>query len=41
MDSDLTSIVVRGKKGGIPATISIVNAILREIAKNDQTVPVV
>lgn len=35
MDSDLTSIVVRGKKGGIPATISIVNAILREISKND------
>ena len=41
MDSDLTSIVVRGKKGSIPATISIVNAILREIAKNDQAVPVV
>lgn len=37
MDSDLTSIVVRGKKGGIPSTIAIVNAILREIAKNDQT----
>ena len=36
MDSDLTSIVVRGKKGGILATISIMNAILREIAKNDQ-----
>lgn len=36
MDSDLTSIVVRGKKGGIPATISIVNAILREIARNNQ-----
>jgi len=34
MDSDLTSIVVRGKKGGIPATISILNSILREIAKN-------
>lgn len=34
MDSDLTSIVVRGKKGGIPATISILNCILREIAKN-------
>lgn len=34
IDSDLTSIVVRGKKGGIPATISILNAILREIAKN-------
>ncbi len=40
MDSDLTSIVVRGKKGGIPATISIMNAILREIAKNNQN-PVV
>jgi precorrin-8X/cobalt-precorrin-8 methylmutase len=34
IDSDLTSIVVRGKKGGIPATISILNSILREIAKN-------
>lgn len=36
MDSDLTSIVVRGKKGGIPATVAIMNAILREIAKNNQ-----
>lgn len=36
LDSDLTSIIVRGKKGGIPATISILNAILREIAKNNQ-----
>lgn len=35
MESDLTSIVVRGKKGGIPATVSIMNAILREIAKNN------
>ena len=34
IDSDLTSIVVRGKKGGIPATISILNSILREISKN-------
>ena len=34
IDSDLTSIVVRGKKGGIPVTITIINAILREIAKN-------
>ena len=34
MDSDLTSIIVRGKKGGIPATIAIMNAILREIAQN-------
>lgn len=40
MDSDLTSIVVRGKKGGIPATVTIMNAILREIAKNNQN-PVV
>lgn len=35
LDSDLTSIIVRGKKGGIPATISIVNAILREISKGN------
>lgn len=35
IDSDLTSIVVRGKKGGIPVTIAIVNAILREIAKSN------
>ena len=34
IDSDLTSIVIRGKKGGIPLTISIINCILREIAKN-------
>ena len=34
IDSDLTSIVVRGKKGGIPATIAILNSILGEIAKN-------
>lgn len=34
IDSDLTSIVVRGKKGGIPVTITIINAILREIARN-------
>ena len=34
MDSNLTSIVVRGKKGGAPATITILNAILSEIAKN-------
>ena len=35
IDSDLTSIVIRGKKGGIPLTISIINCILREIAKNN------
>ncbi|MBO4297910.1 MAG: precorrin-8X methylmutase [Clostridia bacterium] len=34
MDSDLTSIVVRGKKGGIPTTALLLNAILREIAQN-------
>ena len=34
MDSDLTSIIVRGKKGGVPTTVSLVNAILREIAEN-------
>lgn len=34
MECDLTSIVVRGKKGGVPATVSLVNAILREIAEN-------
>ena len=34
MDSDLNSIIVRGKKGGIPATAALVNAILREIAEN-------
>ena len=33
IDSDLTSIVVRGKKGGVPLTITILNAILREINK--------
>jgi len=34
IDSDLTSIVVRGKKGGVPTTLAILNTILREIAKN-------
>jgi precorrin-8X/cobalt-precorrin-8 methylmutase len=34
MDSDLTSIIVRGKKGGVQATAALVNAILREIAEN-------
>lgn len=33
LDSDLTSIIVRGKKGGVPATVTLVNAILRQIAK--------
>lgn len=34
MDSDLTSIIVRGKKGGVPATVALMNAILREIAES-------
>lgn len=34
MDSDLTSIIIRGKKGGVPTTVSLMNAILREIAEN-------
>ncbi len=34
MDSDLTSIVVRGKKGGVQTTAALVNAILQEIAEN-------
>ena len=33
MDSDLNAIVVRGKKGGVPATVTLLNAILREIAQ--------
>lgn len=33
MDSDMATIVVRGKKGGTPATVCIINAILRQIAK--------
>ena len=32
MDSDLSSIIVRGKKGGVPVTTTLLNAILREIA---------
>lgn len=39
LDSDLMSIIVRGKKGGIPATISIANAILRQVAKNENPPP--
>lgn len=30
VESDLTSIVVRGKKGGVPVTVALLNAILRE-----------
>lgn len=33
IDSDLTSIVIRGRKGGIPATVALLNAILRDIAQ--------
>ena len=33
IESDLTSIVVRGKKGGMPVTLSLLNATLREICK--------
>lgn len=33
MDCDLTSVIVRGKKGGVPTTVALVNAILREIAE--------
>lgn len=32
LDSDLASIITRGKKGGVPATVTLVNAILREIS---------
>ena len=34
MDSDLTSIIIRGKKGGVPTTVALLNAILREITEN-------
>ncbi len=33
-DSDLASIVVRGKKGGINVTVALLNAIMREIARS-------
>ena len=35
MDSDLASIIVRGKKGGIPVTTTILNAILKEVAQEN------
>ena len=35
MDSDLSTIVVRGKKGGVGVTATILNAILREIARGN------
>lgn len=34
IDCDLASVVIRGKKGGVPATVALVNAILREIRDN-------
>ena len=34
IESDLNAIVVRGKKGGVPTTVALLNAILREIAEN-------
>jgi len=37
MDSDLASIIIRGKKGGVPATSTLLNAILREIAQENNT----
>lgn len=39
MESDMCCIVVRGKKGGVPATIAIVNAILKEIDKVSAEAP--
>lgn len=35
MDSDLSSIIVRGKKGGVTVTTTILNAVLREIAQEN------
>ena len=35
LDSDLASIIARGKKGGIGPTVAILNAILREIAREN------
>ncbi|MBQ6373722.1 MAG: precorrin-8X methylmutase [Clostridia bacterium] len=35
IDSDLTSIVVRGKKGGVAVTTALLNAILQEIANEN------
>lgn len=37
MDSDLASIIIRGKKGGVPATSTLLNSILREIAQENNT----
>lgn len=33
MDSDMSTVVVRGKKGGVKMTTAILNAILREVAR--------
>ena len=38
LDSDMASIVVRGKKGGIQVTTVLLNAILREISQNPSPV---
>ena len=35
LESNIASIIVRGKKGGVVATAAIMNAILREINKNN------
>jgi len=36
LDSDMATIVVRGKKGGTAAAATVLNAILREIARNNR-----
>ena len=36
LDSDMATIVVRGKKGGTAAVATVLNAILREIAKGNR-----
>ena len=36
LDSNLTSIIVRGKKGGVGLTVALMNAILRHIAQSPQ-----
>lgn len=37
LDSDMMSIIVRGKKGGVQATVTLLNAILREISESANT----
>lgn len=36
MDSDMSAIIVRGKKGGVTITTAILNAILRQVEKENQ-----